>query len=202
MNGVSNSSIRRVAGVVIIGAVVLAGTFATAAAFNGGRGQDVEAPVSEAPVSEAPASDAPVQPPAVTPGPTDGGGDAMPIRVDLTIVDNHHDVYVDIVDLSGKLESAQSGTPADGVSVDSYTMKIENLDERTLRLTWSDYPIDNALALYIDETGSRLLLVQPEPTGETDAIALDRQLILTFEEPIAAGDIQGFVQDGLDVPGA
>ena len=44
-------------------------------------------------------------------------------------------------------------------------------------------------------------MVQPEPTGDTDAIGNDRELILTFEEPISADDIEGFLQGGLDAPG-
>jgi hypothetical protein len=33
------------------------------------------------------------------------------------------------------------------MSVDAYTLKVENLDASTLKLTWVDFPIDNALAL-------------------------------------------------------
>ncbi len=73
----------------------------------------------------------------------------------------------------------------------------------TLKLTWMDYPIDNALALYIDESdgGYRFLLVQPAPTGTTDAIAFDRELVLSFSEPISASQAEAFLQEGLDTPG-
>jgi hypothetical protein len=147
-------------------------------------------------------SPAPVATPAPTPAPTDGGSDAMPLTVNL---DNatHDDVRVDIVDGTGILVGAESGTPGDGASVEPYTLKVENVDAKTLKLTWVDYPIDNALALSIDTNGDgyRFVLVQPEPTGETDAIAFDRELILTFSEPISASQVEAFLQDGIDTPG-
>ena len=88
-------------------------------------------------------------------------------------------------------------------SVEPYRLQVENLDATTLELTWVDFPIDNALALYIDESegGLRLVLVQPEPTGTTDAMGFDRVLILSFSEPISADDVDPFLQDGLDTPG-
>jgi hypothetical protein len=127
----------------------------------------------------------------------------MPIRVDLQVVDGHNEVYVDVVDRSGLLVDAETGTPADGASVDYDAVEVENLGAKTLRLTWTDYPIDNALALFIDETegGLQLVLVRPDPTGVTDAIGMDRELVLTFASPVSAGDVRAFVQDGLDTPG-
>ena len=89
------------------------------------------------------------------------------------------------------------------MSVEPYTLEVENLDATTLQLTWVDFPIDNALALYIDESdgGIRLVLVQPEPTGPTDAMGFDRELILSFSEPVSADEVEAFLQDGLDTPG-
>jgi hypothetical protein len=157
------------------------------------------APIETPAPTETPA---PAPTPAATPDPNDGGSDAMPIKVDLANATGA-DVYVDIVDGSGLLVGAQSGTPGDGMSVEPYTLKVENLDATTLQLTWIDFPIDNALALYIDESGGRirLLLVQPDPTSPTDSIGFDRELILSFSEPISAGQVDAFLQGGLDTPG-
>jgi hypothetical protein len=202
----------------IAAGVALAAIVAFSAFGAGGRGNDdVVAPPLASPSPSAPAQSpdvtpAPHETPAPTPDPTDSpaatpdpeqdGSDAMPIKVDLANATGA-DVYVDIVDTTGLLVEARSGTPDDGVSVDSYTLEVENLDATTLRLTWSDFPIDNALALYIDESdgGIRLLLVQPAPTGPSDAIAFDRELILAFAEPISAVDVETFLQEGLDTPG-
>jgi hypothetical protein len=228
----TNSSLRRVTGVVILGALVLGGTFATAAAFSGRGSSGDEDPASPAP-SRAPVvtpAPAPVHTPGpvVTPAPlvagpvvepepvatpelkpvatpeprpvTDDGDDAMPITVELETADGH-DVHVDIVDRYGLLVSAESGHPAEGMSVEPFKLEIENLDERTLKLTWVDFGIDNALALHFFQEGRVLVLVQPEPAGDVDATGHDCELILTFEESISADDIDGFLQGGLDTPG-
>ena len=63
----TNSSLRRAAGVVILGALVLGGTFATAAAFSGRGSSGDEDPASPAP-SRAPVV-TPTPAPVVTPGP-------------------------------------------------------------------------------------------------------------------------------------
>ena len=192
----TNSGIRRAAGVVVLGALVLGGTFATAAAFNG-RGSSSDDGLGSPTPSRAPV----VTPaPVATQDPTDDGDDAMPITVDLETADGH-DVHVDIVDRYGLLESAESGHPAEGMSVEPFKLEIENLDERTLKLTWVDFGIDNELALYRFQDGKVLVMVQPEPTTDVDAIGFDRELILTFKEPISAADIEGFLQGGLDTPG-
>ena len=44
-------------------------------------------------------------------------------------------------------------------------------------------------------------MVQPAPTGATDAIGFDRVLILSFSQPISAAQVEAFLQEGLDTPG-
>jgi hypothetical protein len=202
-----------------IAAGVVLAAFVAFTAFGGGGNDGGGAPLPASPSPSAPAeapepdetpvatpdpSETPVssETPGTTPDPNDGGSDAMPIKVDLDNATGA-DVYVDIADTTGLLVDAASGTPGDGMSVEPYTLNVENLDAATLKLTWIDFPIDNALALYIDESegGIRLLLVQPEPTGTTDAIGFDRELILSFSGPVSADQVQGFLQEGLDTPG-
>lgn len=122
----------------------------------------------------------------------------MPIKVDLVNATND-DVYVDIVDQSGKLVSGRSGQPGDGGSVATGTIKVENVDPQTLRLTWTDTPGDNALALYIDNTATHFVLVQPEHAG--DAIPFDRILILKFSQPVSARSIEAVLQNGTEQVG-
>ena len=126
----------------------------------------------------------------------------MPITVDLVNATGAA-VYVDIVDHTGLLVDAASGTPGDGASVEGYTLAATNVDARTLKLTWIDFPIDNGLSLYVDRIGGhlRLLLIQPEPGGTTDAIGFDRELVLTFSQPVSASSVETFLQGGLDTPG-
>ena len=202
----TNTGLRRAGAVLIFGALVLGGSIATAAAFNGrgsASGEDPASPAPSAPVvTPAPVispepTDAPE--PIETPEPTDDGGD-VPTVIDLETADGH-DVTVDLDEIAHLLDGAESGHPAEGMSVEPYTLKIENLDERTLKLTWVDFGIDNELALYLFQEGKVLVMVQPEPTTEVDAIGFDRELILTFKKPVSAGDLQGFLQGGLDTPG-
>lgn len=189
-----------VAGVAVAAAVALT-------AFGGGRGSNddpVVPPIVNPSPSAPPATPvpAPDETPEATPTPDSGGSDAMPIKVDLENATGD-DVFVDIVDGTGLLVDAHSGTPGDGMSVEPDTLAVANIDATTLKLTWVDYPIDNALALYIDEHegGTRLLLVQPEPAGPTDSIGFDRELILSFSEPISAEQVETILQGGLDTPG-
>jgi len=213
-----------IASIAVIAAVALGGRGnggGNAVAASLPSANPSAAPAVPAP-SAAPATPAPSVVPAGTPAPTaeptevpqdmpndvppaeptDAGSDAMPLTVNLDNATGA-DVRVDIVDRTGFLLDAVSGTPGDGISVESYTLKVENLDAKTLKLTWIDYPIDNALALFIDEApgGYRFLLVQPDPTTTTDAIGFDRELVLSFSEPISASQVETFLQGGLDTPG-
>ena len=165
------------------------------------------------PVSPAPTK-APVVPatPAPTKAPTPAatadpsaeppGKDAMPIFVELETSDRH-DVSVDIVDGTGWLASAVSGRPGDGASVEGFTLHVENVDARSLRLTWIDFAMDNQLALFVDDVDGhiRLALVQPAPTAPVDAMGADRVLVLTFDRPVDAASVEAILQDGLDTPG-
>ena len=224
----TNSGLRRTAATLLLGALVLGGSIATAAAFSGRGSSGHEDPASPAPstplVTPAPVTPDPVATPDPSdspepigaPEPTDDGdvpgferpidvpeptvGSEVPTIVDLETADGH-DVSVDLSEIVDLLDSAESGHPAEGMSVEPYTLHIENVDERTLKLTWVDFGIDNELALYRFQDGKALVLVQPEPTTDVDAVGFDRELILTFKEPISAGDIEGFLQGGLDTPG-
>jgi hypothetical protein len=178
-------------------------------------------PVAVADATVAPARTEPPAAPVATPVPTPvatarptpvptaaptradgGGGDAIPMTVDLETFDRHA-VHVDVADQTGTIRTAVSGTPGDGASVGDHELVVENVDARTLRLTWIDYPIDNADSLFVEwfDGHIRLLLVQPEPTGTTDAIGFDRVLVLTFSEPVSAAHVKAFLQDGLDTSG-
>ena len=232
----TNSSLRRTGAVLILGALVLGGSIATAAAFSDRDSAGVEDPASPAPSSpvvtpepvispEPIESDEPIATPdpigapepietpdptvvpkptekpdpIVEPEPTDDGND-VPNVIDLETADGAN-VTVDLSEVVHLLDGAESGHPGEGMSVEPYTLKIENLDERTLKLTWVDFGIDNELTLYRFQDGKVLVMVQPEPDGDVDAIGFDRELILTFKEPVSAGDIEGFLQGGLDTPG-
>jgi hypothetical protein len=120
-----------------------------------------------------------------------------PIKVRLDTFDGHR-VSVDIVDRTGSIVRAVTGKPGDNPSADG--LAVTNIDDRTLRLTWVDFPIDNQLTLFVDEVDGRLwfLLIQPPPTGTTDAVGMDRQLVLTFDHAVDAATVKTFIQEGMD----
>jgi hypothetical protein len=171
------------------------------AACSTGTGAPAASP-SDPPAmpSPAPETPAPASPAPATPAPTEVA--AADLRVDLQSTSGQ-DVYVDIVDRSGTIERAVTGRPAEGVSVGSGTLQVENLDARTVRLMWSDFPIDNQLRLFVDPigVGYRFLMIQPAPTGPADAMGEDRILDLTFDRQVSAAEVETFIQEGLDVPG-
>jgi hypothetical protein len=168
-------------GLVVITSVMVA------VALGGSR------PARAADLPEATSSPAPV----VTPTPSAG-----PIHVDINVIGDD-EVGVDIVDETGAVVGGSSGLAADGPSVESYTLQVEQADADTLRLTWIDYAIDNQLQLHVfDNDGVlQLVMIQPEPTTEVDAIAFDRVLFLDFDGPVSADDVEAWLQDGMDAPG-
>ncbi len=202
--------------ILLLAGLIVAGSIAAVAAF-GGDSPAAPAPsvkpsqapvvtpvpsgtpvVTPAPVpSEEPSAEPTVEPePSDQPEPSDGV-DAMPITVDLE-TRTGHDVSIDIVDDTFSVVDAESGTPTASASVEPYTLKVENIDDHTLRLIWVDRPGDNRLALFIDREAGRFVMVQPEHDTEGDAILHDRVLILTFRDTIDAGQIETFLQEGLD----
>jgi hypothetical protein len=186
--------------------LAFSGAGARGSGAPGGNGGVVVPPPSGAPstpvVTPAPSSKpvpAPATPAPATPAPVDDGNDAAPMRVVLQTA-TRAQVHVDVEDRTGLLVGAVTGHPGHGGSVPNDTLVVENLDPQTLKLTWIDYPIDNALTLFVDRTegGYRFLLIQPEPRTDTDSIAFDRELILRFAEPISAAEVEPFLQGGLD----
>jgi hypothetical protein len=183
----------------VIAALAIAAVLAACSA--GGAGQAPTEPSAPAPTAvpapntQAPATPAPV--PSEEPS-----SDLMPIRVELDSTTGHY-VYVDILDRTGSIKTAMTGQPGDGATVEPYTVQVENIDARTLRLSWTDYPIDNALSLFVDQAGGglRFVLVQPAPSGPADAMGEGRILELTFDRDISAAQVESILQEGLDTPG-
>lgn len=167
--------------IILIAGLLVAGTFAAAAVA--GRGS------TSVPEPSAP----PSTPPVVTPPPV------VPIRIDLDTL-TAHEVSVEIIDRSGRLVSAKTGTPTASAAVAPGTIEVMSLNATTLQLTWVDRPGDNALTLTIDEPASRFVLVQPEHDLDGDAIVHDRVLILTFRDPIAADEVDALLHTEAVLP--
>lgn len=186
-----------------LAAIAVATATIAAVAFGGAgdgrpnQGGIVVPPPAASPSTPSQPSTEPTTVPSPSPRPSPKP--AVPPKVRISTV-NHADVTLDIVDETSRVIEARSGPAIEGVSVDFDRLDVENLDATTLRLTWSDFPIDNALTLFVSEGDGRLrlVLVRPGPTETTDSIAFDRQLLVRFATPVDATDVDTFVQDGLD----
>ena len=175
-------------------------------AVGPGRAAAASASVPPAPSpTPALATPTPIPTPVVAPKPPASSqpassppdGEKTPIAVDLDTFDGH-DVSIEIVDRTGSIIEAASGRPGDNPSADGLVVK--NIDPRTLQLTWVDFPIDNQLTLFVNEVSGhlRFQLIQPAPTSPTDAVGMDRQLILTFDHAVDASTVTTMIQEGLD----
>ena len=179
--------------VLPVAAVVLALIAVVAIVASGALGRAGSAgPMPSATPSGTPKPTPVVTPtptPVVTPTPSDEPADGL-YRLDLTTVDGN-DVAIVIDDQTGTIVKVSSGKPGDGMSVRWLDMKIENVDDRTLRLTWVGLPVDDEVELSVSRIGGRLDLrfVQPAPYPNTDAMGSDRVLVVEFDGPVSADDV-------------
>jgi hypothetical protein len=183
----TSTDASRGAQVLLITGFAVIASVMVAVALGGSR------PARAADLPVATASPVPVE----TPTPPTG-----PIRIDIDVLGDDQ-VVVEIVDETGTVVGGSSGPVAHDPSVEPYTLRVEQADPDTLRLTWVDYAIDNALQLHVfDNDGVlQLVMIQPEPTTDVDAMAFDRILYLDFDGPISADDVEAWLQDGMDTPG-
>jgi hypothetical protein len=164
-------------------------------AFGRGTGSS---PAPSVPASTAPSvqpSAPSSQPPTVQPTvePSDD-----PFDIDLENLTDH-DVSVVVDDESGTLAGATSGRPGDGMSVRWFDSKVENIDDETLSVVWVGLPRDEQVRLSISATDGeyRLRFVQAAPPANSDAVGYDRILVLRFDTPVSADDVEVTFEDGI-----
>ncbi|HYH92823.1 MAG TPA: hypothetical protein VD763_06670 [Candidatus Saccharimonadales bacterium] len=189
----ARGSVLAIVGLVF--AIVTAGVVATVGALGQAAADPTASPT--APVSPIPSpSGAPRPSGAPTATPTQPvPWPGLVIELD-TLTD--HEVTVRIDDATGTLVEARSGQPGDGMSVRWFDVKVENLDAETIRLTWVGLPFDTEIGLGISrqDDGYRLRIVQPGPPADSDAMGFDRELVLRFDAPVRAEDVQADIQEG------
>jgi hypothetical protein len=143
--------------------------------------------------SNPPATPPPTSHPSPVPSPESSDPPAEgPLTVDLDIVDRS-DVSVVIDDKTGRLVGARTGSAGDGMSVRWYTLKVETIDEQTLRLSWVGFAVDDELELGISSNDGKLRvrMVQAVPPPNTDSMGHDRVLVLEFDGPVRAEGRRG-----------
>jgi len=127
--------------------------------------------------------------PSSSPNPSPTGPASAGILVDLVVAAGQPQT-VDVIDESGRLLEATSGSPTgDGQSFPSDAVEVTNIDATTLQLGWAGFPCRTDHELRIGSDPRLMTLVRPPCEGVTDSIGLDRILILRFSEPIVAAEV-------------
>ena len=154
---------------------------AVAIGIGGSKQPSVVEP-TVSPMASPTASESPIASPT---GPASAG-----ILVDL-VVPAGQPQTVDVVDESGKLIEATSGSPTGetGQSFPFDAVEVTNIDATTLQLGWAGYPCRTDHDLVIGSDPLVMTLVRPLCEGDTDSIGVDRILILRFSEPIVGADV-------------
>lgn len=108
-----------------------------------------------------------------------------------------HEVRLQVHDQTGDLEQAVSGTPGDGMSAQWHKAIVRNADVDTILITWAGLPQDDTLDLGVALVDGEYVvtIVQAGPVPNSDAMGEDRIVALTFDGPVAAGDVTVQVLD-------
>jgi hypothetical protein len=131
----------------------------------------------------------PTAQPSPSAAPSDAG--AGPVVIDLDLATDHA-VSVTVDDATGDVVDVRSGQAGAGMSVRWGDVLVTNVDARTIQVTWVGLPIDEQLDLVIGRDGETVTLAfeQDLPPAFSDAMGLDRVLVVTFADPVDADDVE------------
>lgn len=137
----------------------------------------------------------PTPAPTVTPKPSEAPSDGK-VKVVLDVASGHS-VSVLIDDQTKKLADARTGKAGHGMSVRWHDSIIKNLDDSSLRLGWVGWPRDEDVLMTISEVDGKyeILITQVAPYPNTDAMGVDRELILAFDTKVSADDVKVTFKD-------
>jgi hypothetical protein len=139
----------------------------------------------------------PTEAPTLEPGPSDA---VEPTRFEVPLTTaTAHTVTAVVIDWTGNVTVATSGTPGDGASVSFDAVQIANDGLTTLVLTWVGGPCDATPAIVWGATTATITVVQEPCQG--DAIGFDRIVRLDLAQPVTAASVTGVLQSGGDAPG-
>jgi len=171
------------AGILAVALAIVVGTAALGAV------QQVAPSPAPTPVA-TPSPTSPVTPAPATPAPTADPTDG-PFVVVLDTVDQN-DPRVTVDDQTGMLADVITGHAGDGMSVRWNEAIVDQIDPRTIRVTWVGFPGEEQVVLTIDSDGGAPVLVfdQKAPYANTDALGADRVLVLTFENDVDADKVE------------
>ena len=176
------------------GNIVAAGTLAIALAIVAGTvALGAVRQVAPSPTPAPVATPTPVATPSATPATpaTPAPTVAVPSVIVLDTVDDN-DPRVAIDDQTGSLRSVVTGHAGDGMSTRWNTAIVDQVDAKSIRVTWVGFPGEEQIALTITADGGAPVLVfdQKAPYANTDALGADRVLVLTFDSAVNAADVE------------
>jgi hypothetical protein len=190
---VTSRLLAMTAGALVVSFVVVA---IAAAALGPADGPGTPAqPSPSAPVGRVP-SPAPTVVPSPSPTPVEHPPIAGDVHIDLWTATGH-DVEATVRDTTRTITQVETGRAGAGMSVRWHDILVRQVDARTVSVTWIGLPIDDEVHVDVAYENSVYLIeiVQTGPEPGSDAIGYDRELILTFEQPVVAGDVLGGVAD-------
>jgi hypothetical protein len=176
-------------GAALPAAAVLLGIVAAFAVLGGGvLGGEAGPSATPSVTPTVSPTKGPIASPSVTPSDPPSEGE---LEIDLDNAGGH-DVSVTIDDETGTITGAASGQPGDGMSVRWGEVKVEQVDANSIRLTWDAFARDEKVQLSVTKAGEsyRLSLVQGLPYPNTDAMGQDLILVLDFDAPVSAADVE------------
>lgn len=175
------------------------GTYAYVCTLHPDMTGSVTVVEADTPPTEAPSA-GPSAGPTAAPSeePSAAPSEATRFDVPLTIA-TAHTVTATVIDWTGLVAAATSGTPGDGASVPVDAVQVANDGPTTLVVTWAGGPCDQEVTVVFDASQTLVTVIQ-EPC-EGDAIAFDRIVRLELTEPIDASTVAGVLQPGGDTPG-
>ena len=183
----------RSTGVLVIGLLVAVAVAACSA--SAAPSTPTPAPVATPAASPDAPQPTPIPTPVVTDAPSvpvstpgAGGVDGAVISLDVFL---DHEVTLAFSDPEGLIVDAVSGSAKDGMSVRWGEAIVRNVDPKTIEITWSGLPGDEAVTLVAKPQGNGVLLRfgQNAPPANSDAMGADRVAVLTFANPVDAADI-------------
>jgi hypothetical protein len=188
MGSTGSGTVRRTVTLVAAAALLLAAGLA--AATVGGLFERRAAIVPPEPSASPTASVAPQASASPVPSPVASPSSTV-IRVDL-VDDIGGQAFVEVTDGSGTLVTARSGQQSEG-SEPATSIGVANPpnDPASIVLTWVGCPSDTRHVLTIAPDGRTMTLDQPVCQGDTVGVA--RVLVLTFADPVPAGEVQATV---------
>ncbi len=118
------------------------------------------------------------------------------VTIDLDVADGHR-VKATVRDTTSSIIAIRSGQPGGGMSVRWHDILVRQLDVHTVSIVWVGLPIDDQVHIDVafENSAYQIEIVQLGPQPGTDAIGVDREIILAFDQPVVAGDILGGVAD-------